>query len=85
MIRVLTSVTIQDSDQFRMPDLYANHGTLLCTERKGVGVYDLSDLPGVIKFVEPDPHGSALIWLSWIRVRVGECGSGYRSKKIYQK
>jgi hypothetical protein len=21
--------------------------------------------------VDPDPHGSALIWLSWIRIRIG--------------
>ncbi len=84
MIRVLTSVTIQDSDQFRMPDLYDNHGTLLCKEREGVGTFDLSDLLDVIKVVDPDPHRSALIWLSWIRIRIGDCGSGYRSKKMDQ-
>jgi hypothetical protein len=56
VITVLTSFTIRDSDQFRMPGLDASHGTLLCTERKDVGVYDLSDLLAVIKVVNMDPH-----------------------------
>jgi hypothetical protein len=33
--------------------------------------------------VEPDPHGTALILLSWSRIRrYWKCGSGPRSKEI---
>jgi hypothetical protein len=41
----------------------------------------------VISVVDPDAHGSALIWLSWIRIRIGYAGSdpGLRKlNKIYK-
>jgi hypothetical protein len=34
--------------------------------------------------VDPDPPGSAFVWLSWIRIRFWECGSGSRSMEIGQ-
>jgi hypothetical protein len=34
---------------------------------------------------DPDPHGSALIWLSWIRIRIGNADQGARKSTQIKK